>query len=67
MNGTLVDSVFPAPDSPDTMIDWEDLSTFMSRKALSAMAKTCGGIVPRDLPAIDRYTAFLLQKKTPLI
>ena len=28
------------------------------------MAKTGGGIVPRDLPAIDRYTAFFLQKHT---
>ena len=32
----LVDSVFPAPDSPDTMIDWLCFSTFMSRYALSA-------------------------------
>lgn len=32
----LVDSVFPAPDSPDTMMDWLILLTFMSRNALSA-------------------------------
>lgn len=29
-------SVFPAPDSPDTMMDWLIFSTFMSRYALSA-------------------------------
>lgn len=32
----LVDSVFPAPDSPDTMMDWLILFTFISRNALSA-------------------------------
>jgi hypothetical protein len=32
----LVDSVLPAPDSPETMIDWDCLRTFMSRYALSA-------------------------------
>lgn len=35
----LVDSVLPAPDSPDTMIDWLILLTFMSRNALSAAIK----------------------------
>ena len=29
----LVDSVFPAPDSPDTMMDCDCRNTFMSRKA----------------------------------
>ena len=46
----LVDSVLPAPDSPETMMDCDCLTTFMSRKALSAMANTCGGMVPRDRP-----------------
>lgn len=35
----FVDSVFPAPDSPDTMIDCDCLTTFISRKALSAKIK----------------------------
>lgn len=32
----LVDSVLPAPDSPDTIIDCDSLSTRISRMALSA-------------------------------
>ena len=32
----LVDSVFPAPDSPDTMIDWLTRCVFMSLYDLSA-------------------------------
>ena len=32
----LVDSVFPAPDSPDTMMDWLTLCVFMSLYDLSA-------------------------------
>ena len=32
----LVDSVFPAPLSPLTIIDWDCLVTFISRNALSA-------------------------------
>lgn len=35
----FVFSVLPAPDSPDTMIDWLIFKTFMSRKALSARTK----------------------------
>ena len=35
-NKYLVDSVFPAPDSPDTIIDWDCFRTFMSRNDLSA-------------------------------
>lgn len=31
----LVDSVFPAPDSPDTMMLWDCFNTFMSLNALS--------------------------------
>lgn len=76
----MVDSVFPAPDSPDTMMLWDCFSTFMSLKALSParekklhsaltlrfdqkrindenekksalpIAKTCGGVSPRDFP-----------------
>ena len=47
------DSVLPAPDSPETMMDCDCFKTFMSRKALSAMANTWGGIVPNDLPWYD--------------
>ena len=36
----LVDSVFPAPDSPETMMLWDWWKARMSRYALSAMAKT---------------------------
>ena len=32
----LVDSVLPAPDSPDTMIDWLTRCVFMSLYDLSA-------------------------------
>ena len=33
---SLVDSVLPAPDSPDTMTDWDCFITFMSRNACSS-------------------------------
>ena len=33
----FVVSVFPAPDSPETTIDWDCFKTFMSRKALSTV------------------------------
>ena len=36
LNKYLVDSVFPAPDSPETIIDWDCFSPFISRNALSA-------------------------------
>ena len=35
----FVDSVFPAPDSPDTIIDCDCFRTFISRNALSAARK----------------------------
>lgn len=35
-NKYLVDSVLPAPDSPDTIIDWDIFRTRISRMALSA-------------------------------
>ena len=33
----LVDSVLPAPDSPETMMDWERPVVFISLYALSAI------------------------------
>ena len=36
----FVDSVFPAPDSPDTMIDWESFPLRNSLRARSPMEKT---------------------------
>ena len=32
-----MDSVLPAPDSPETTMDWDCFKTFMSRKALSTV------------------------------
>lgn len=36
LSTNLVFSVFPAPDSPETMMDWLIFRTFMSLYALSA-------------------------------
>ena len=44
------DSVLPAPDSPEMMIDWLVPSTFIERKARSAIANRWGGSTPIDLP-----------------
>lgn len=41
----LVDSVFPAPDSPDTIIDCDIFSTLISRIALSAATKQLKNII----------------------
>ena len=57
----FVDSVLPAPDSPDTIIDWDCFKTFMSLNALSAIANTCGGLVPRDLPSYDPIVSELYK------
>uniref|UniRef100_A0A224Y390 Putative secreted protein n=1 Tax=Panstrongylus lignarius TaxID=156445 RepID=A0A224Y390_9HEMI len=46
----FVDSVLPAPLSPETIIDCDCFNTFISLNDLSAIANTCGGITPNDLP-----------------
>lgn len=38
----LAETVLPAPDSPDTIIDWFLFSLNRQRYASSAMANTCG-------------------------
>lgn len=40
LSTNLVFSVFPAPDSPETMMDWLNFRTFMSLYALSAETHT---------------------------
>ena len=44
------DSVLPAPDSPDTTIDWSRASEMSMRRARSAIAYTCGGSTPSARP-----------------
>ena len=46
----LVASVLPAPDSPDTRIDWEEVPPFCRRvSAACATGYTCGGSVTKGL------------------
>lgn len=56
----LVDSVFPAPDSPDTIMLWDCFNTFMSLNALSPARKRkwqlqyCRHLVEREL-TVGKY------------
>lgn len=51
LSTNLVFSVFPAPDSPETMMDWLIFRTFMSLYALSAgRATQIGAAVGLDSP-----------------
>ena len=45
-------SVFPAPDSPDTRIDWLVCKLVMAENAVSAMANTCGDNSPSARPFV---------------
>ena len=50
----FVDSVFPAPDSPDTMIDWESFPLRNSLRARSPMEKTRRSIQSEHLQFISK-------------
>ena len=50
-------TVLPAPDSPDTMIDWHLPSSCSCEYASSATAKTCGGSSPILHPSYRAITS----------
>lgn len=58
----LVDSVFPAPDSPDTTMDWDCLSIFISLRALSTKECKFQQIIEKLTEILKALINYQLQK-----